>query len=317
MDNSIVKMNKGVKKQGLLEGLGIRYKDSGRSKMSIGEYIIYIILPMMPLLVFWFIPMLVSFFLSFTDWDYISPRFNIVGIENYVDILQSESFWQALRTTIIFGLGTVIPTLVLGFLLALLIKNIRKGKEVFQGFLFSPWITPMVAMSIVWSWMFRKKIGPINQFLALFGIEGPNWLMDPNTALIAVMIVTVWKGAGWAMLYYSDALSKIPESLFEVADLEGAGWFQKVRYIYLPMTKNMTFFLTIISLIDSVQAYDQISVLTGGGPAGRTRTLLYLFYQIAFEQFNMGKATAVAMIIVVITAILAGLMFFAQSKLED
>ncbi|WP_300408664.1 sugar ABC transporter permease [Lagierella sp.] len=288
----------------------------GAKDLNLPSFLIYILLPLLPLLIFWFIPMIVSLLLSFTDWDYISPKFNVVGISNYTDILQSGAFWQAFKNTILFGLGTVLPTLIIGFLMALLIEKIRRGKEIFQGLLFAPWITPMVAMSIVWSWMFRPEVGLINYCLSFLGIEGPNWLMDSKTALIAVMIVTVWKTAGWAMLYYADAISKIPKDLFEVGDLEGATFFQRIRYIYLPMTMKTTLFLGIISLINSIQAYDQISVLTGGGPAGSTRTLLYLFYQMAFEQFNMGKATTVAMIMVIITGILASGMFYVQKRLS-
>ncbi len=287
----------------------------GAKDLNFPSFLIYILLPLLPLLIFWFIPMIVSLLLSFTDWDYISPKFNVVGINNYIDILKSSAFWQAFKNTILFGLGTVVPTLIIGFLMALLLQNLRRGKEIFQGFLFAPWITPMVAMSIVWSWMFRPGEGLINYCLKLIGIDGPNWLMDSNTALIAVMIVTVWKTAGWAMLYYADAISKIPKDLFEVGDLEGASFFQRIKYIYLPMTMKTTLFLGIISLINSIQAYDQISVLTSGGPAGSTRTLLYLFYQMAFEQFNMGKATTVAMIMVVITGLLASLMFYIQKRL--
>lgn len=168
----------------------------GVKSISFSGFLVYIVLPLIPLLVFWFIPMIASFLLSFTDWDYISPTFNVVGAQNYKDILSSDAFWQALKNTLLFGLGTVVPTLIFGFLMAILIDKIRRGKELIQGFLFAPWITPMVAMSIVWSWMFRPDIGLINRGLAIFGISGPNWLTDSNTALIAVMIVTVWEDIG-------------------------------------------------------------------------------------------------------------------------
>lgn len=292
-----------------------KIKDIKRNSLNVPNFIIYILIPLLPLLVFWFIPMIISFMISFTDWDYISPKFNIIGLKNYSEILKSSEFWQALKNTILFGFGTVCPTLIFGFLMALIIEKVKKGKDIFQGFLFSPWITPMVAMSIVWSWMFRPSVGLINYCLKFLGINGPNWLMDSKYALIAVMIATVWKTAGWAMLYYSDAISKIPKDLFEVCNLEGANSLQKIKYIYFPLTIKTTLFLGIISLINSIQAYDQISVLTRGGPAGSTRTLLYLFYQMAFEQFNMGKATTIAIIMVIITGILASIMFYMQKKL--
>lgn len=306
-----------MKNEKIMEGNKKDKNIIASKRLKFSSFIIYIFIPLIPLLVFWFIPMIVSFLLSFTDWDYISPNYNIVGIENYREILKSSSFWQAFNNTFFFGLGTVVPTLIIGFLMALLIKNVSKVREIFQGFLFAPWITPMVAMSIVWSWMFRPSVGLINYCLNFIGINGPNWLTDTDTALLAVIIVTVWKSSGWAMLYYYDAISKIPKELFEVAQLEGANLWQKIVDIYFPMTIKTTFFLGIISLINSIQAYDQISVLTGGGPAGSTRTLLYLFYQMAFERFNMGKATTIAMIIVFITGILASFMFVVQRKLEE
>ena len=306
-----------MKNEKIMEGNKKDKNIIASKRLKFSSFIIYIFIPLIPLLVFWFIPMIVSFLLSFTDWDYISPNYNIVGIENYREILKSSSFWQAFNNTFFFGLGTVVPTLIIGFLMALLIKNVSKVREIFQGFLFAPWITPMVAMSIVWSWMFRPSVGLINYCLNFIGIKGPNWLTDTDTALLAVIIVTVWKSSGWAMLYYYDAISKIPKELFEVAQLEGANLWQKIVDIYFPMTIKTTFFLGIISLINSIQAYDQISVLTGGGPAGSTRTLLYLFYQMAFERFNMGKATTIAMIIVFITGILASFMFVVQRRLEE
>lgn len=273
-------------------------------KMSVREFLAYIITPSLPLLVFWFVPLVVCLYISFTNWDYISPDYDFVALANYRDILTDNAFYAALKNTLFFGLGTVLSTLILGFLLAVLLYRNVKGKPIFQAFLFSPWVTPMVAMSIVWSWMYRPE-GLINGVLANFGIDPVMWLSSSKWALPAVMIVTVWKNAGWAMIFYADALSKIPEALYEVGYLEGANLWQKMTRILLPMVSGTTFFLAIVSLIDSIQAYDQISVLTQGGPAGASRTLLYLYYQYAFEQFNVGTATALAVIIVFLTALLA------------
>lgn len=283
-------------------------------KRSLGlkGFCLYLLLPLLPLLVFWFIPMLASLFISLTDWDYISTNFRLVGTANYGEILTDASFYSALKNTLVFGLGTVLPTLILGFFLALLLDRHREKKAGYQAFLFAPWITPMVAMSIVWSWMYR----PEGLFNALLGTKIP-WLTSSKTAMFAIVLVTIWKNAGWAMLFYADALSKIPESLKEVGALEGASTLQKIRYILLPMTSSTTLFLAIVSLISSIQAYDQINVLTQGGPAGATRTLLYLYYQMAFEQFNMGKATALSMLIVLLCGILALTMAALQRRFQQ
>ena len=296
-------------------------KVSGRKsyerRLGLKEFFIYFFIPLAPLIIFWFLPMLASLLISFTNWNYVSPNFDLVGVENYKYILQDGFFWQALKNTLVFGIGTVVPVLFFGFVFALFLQGNFRGKVIYQGFLFSPWVTPMVAMSIVWSWMLRGDVGLINRCLAMIGISGPDWLSNENTAMIAVIIVTIWKNSGWAMLFYTDAMSKIPNSLFEVGKLEGINIFEKIKYIYFPMTKRTTFFLLIMNLITSIQAYDQFSVLTRGGPAGSTRTLLYLFYQMAFEEFNMGKASAVSLIIVLITAILSLLMIFMRKKVES
>jgi len=287
-----------------------------KSKLRLKDFIIYILIPLTPLIIFWFLPMIVTFLISFTDWNYVSPNFNVVELENYKTILTMSSFWQALKNTLVFGVGTVVPTLAFGFIFAIFLQGDFRGKVIYQGFLFSPWITPMVAMSIVWSWMLRGDVGLINRLLAMIGIDGPNWLTNENTAMFAVIMVTIWKNSGWAMLFYTDAMSKIPNALFEVGKLEGMNVWQKIKLIYFPMTKSTTFFLLIMNLITSIQAYDQFSVLTRGGPAGSTRTLLYLFYQLAFEEFNMGKASTVSLIIVLITALLSLIMLYMKKKLE-
>lgn len=279
-----------------------------------GKLFFFLGIPLLPLLVFWFIPMIVSIWLSLTNWDYISPSFDYVGIDNYTSAFTSEDFYQALYNTIFFGFWTVIPTVVIGLLLALLLRETLKGITFFRSLLFSPWITPMVAMSIVWTWIYEPEIGLLNQILGWFNLPQPEWLMSSDTAMWAVIIVTIWKNAGWAMLFYSDSLTKIPKELYEVSDIVGSSWFQKLRTIVIPLVSPTTLFLVIMSTIESIKAYDQIQVMTQGGPAGSTRTLLYLYYQMAFEQFDMGQATAIANIIVVLTGILALSMFYVSKR---
>jgi len=139
-------------------------------------------------------------------------------------------------------------------------------------------------------------------------------LESSSSALWAIIIVTVWKNAGWAMLFYSDALQKIPQDLYEVSNMEGSSWWQKIHSIVIPLVSPTTLFLAIMLGIESIQAYDQIQVMTQGGPSGSTRTLLYMYYQMAFEQFNMGQATAISTLIVIITGILALTMFYASKR---
>ncbi|MGG0719362.1 sugar ABC transporter permease [Robertmurraya massiliosenegalensis] len=275
------------------------------NKATISQILLYVLIPLIPLVIFWILPLIVSVWLSFTNWDYISPSYEYVGISNYTNILTDKAFLQALVNTIFFALATVVPILFFGFVFAVMLNRLKRNVTFLQGIMFAPWITPMIGMSIVWSWMFDPRIGPINQFIGMIGLSEPKWLTDSETAMWAVVIVTVWKNIGWAILFFSDALSKIPKGLFEVADVEGASWWYRLRDVLIPLVSPTTLFLFIILTLDSLQAYDQINVLTQGGPAGSTRTLLYLYYEMAFQQFNMGAATAVAVLILIISALLA------------
>ncbi|MFT8363069.1 MAG: sugar ABC transporter permease [Sporolactobacillus sp.] len=280
----------------------------GRLKHS-ALILFFVGVPMLPLIIFWFIPMIVSVWLSLTDWDYISPDIHYVGLSNYVALMHSADFTTALGHTVVFMLWTTFPTLVLGFLLALLLRVIVKGRPLFQALIFAPWVTPMVAMSIVWSWIFDPKAGLLNQLLGLLHLYEPSWLQSSTFAMWAVIIVTVWKGIGWCMVFYSDALGKIPDDLLDVCALEGTSVLQRIVKLYLPLVSPMTLFLMVTTIINALQAYDQIQVMTQGGPAGSTRTLLYLYYQTAFQQFNMGQAAALAIVLVGMTAVISFIQF--------
>jgi len=276
--------------------------------------LVFILPAVIPLGVFWIWPMIKAIFMSFTDWDYMSSTYNMVGVENYKALFSDSAFYNALKNTFIFTAGTLVPTIVGGLSIAMVLKNNIKGSALYKAIIFSPWITPTVAISIVWSWIFEPKYGFANYILKLFNLPKSQWLQSSDTAMIAVIIVTVWKGLGWAMVFYLTALEKVPKHLYEAAAIDGANMWNKFISITLPLISPTTFFLSIITTINSLQAYDQIQVLTQGGPAGSTRTILYMYYQTAFENFNMGQATSMATVILVIIGILSGIQFFASKK---
>ncbi|MFJ8513492.1 carbohydrate ABC transporter permease [Lysinibacillus xylanilyticus] len=266
----------------------------------------FFLLPVgIPLTLFWIIPNLFSLGISFTDWDFMTNGFHFVGLDNYFNLFTQSSFKQALLNTLYFGFGTVIPTILLGLGFALFFRKNFRGSAIYKLMIFSPWVTPTVAVSIVWSLLYEPKLGVINKVLGLVGIPGLDWLKSSETAMLAVIIVTVWKLVGWTMIFYIGALEKVPDSLYEAASIDGANAWQKFRNVTLPMVSPTTFFLIVVNTIVSLQAYDQIKILTQGGPSGSTRTLLYLFFQQAFEQFDMGSATAIAFIILIITILLS------------
>ncbi|MFS0872590.1 carbohydrate ABC transporter permease [Paenibacillus xylanilyticus] len=279
------------------------------------EAILFTLPALVPLLVFWLGPLGYIVYLSFTDWDFMSPDKLFVGLENYSYLLTNSEFYQSLKVTLLFGLGSVVPTIVGGLALALLMNSRIQSSGLFRTLLFSPWVTPTVAVSIAWSWIFEPEVGLANLMLGWVGVSPIGWLRDADWALVAVLIVTLWKSIGWSMVFYLVALRNLPSDLLEAASIDGAGSWDKFRSITLPLISPTTFFLSIILTIQSLQAYDQINVMTQGGPAGSTRTLLYMYYQSAFESFNVGEASAIAVVIILICVLLSGISFLLSRRL--
>lgn len=274
----------------------------------------FILPALIPLAVFWIYPICRSLFISFTDWDYMSSSYHFVFFDNFKRLFQDPRFYEALWNTLLFSAGTLIPTLAGGLFLALLLQKAFRGSGLFKFILFSPWITPTVAVSIVWTWIYNPDTGLANEVLKFFHLPALQWINSSNTALLSVIIVTVWKSLGYAMIFYLSALEKVPAELYEANSLDGANAWQRFRDVTLPCISPTTFFLLIVTMVNSLQAYDQIQILTQGGPSGSTRTLLYMYYQLGFEEYDMGQATAVAMVLVVITLILSGVQFLASKK---
>ncbi|MCW4441646.1 carbohydrate ABC transporter permease [Vibrio splendidus] len=260
---------------------------------------------LVPLFTFWLVPFGYSIYISFTDWDYISPDYSFIGLENYEYMVEDYESIQAVLNTFWFSVGVVIPTIILGLVFAMLLHKNFKGSQFYRAVIFSPWITPTVAVSIVWSWVFETKSGLANHLLESAGFSAIPWLENGNTALIAVIIVTVWQAIGWTMLFYISALNKIPEFLYEASLIDGCSSLTRFLKITLPLISPTTFFLVVVNIITAMQAFDQFQILTQGGPGGETRTLLYLFYQQAFERYEMGPAAATSLVIFLITGLLA------------
>lgn len=218
-------------------------------------------------LVFLVFPILFSLVISFTDWDMVSGfgQMNFIGVQNYVDMMQDASVKKALENNVIFAVSTVPTTVILAMFLAILLND----KVYFKGFYrmacFVPYITSITAVSVVWLAMFNPSSGPINEILRSIGIANPpRWISSPQTALLSVIIVSVWMGLGYCMVLYLAALQNIPASYYEAAQIDGAEGFQRFRYITLPLLSPTTFMLLITRLITSFEVFGLISVMTGG-----------------------------------------------------
>ena len=275
---------------------------------------LFVLPAFIPLFIFWVYPILRTFWLSFTDWNFMTPEYQFVQFSNYKSLLADSRFYEALKNTLVFTLGTLVPTILGGLTLAMLLQKKMAGSGLFKFILFSPWITPTVAISIVWTWIFEPKNGFANLILQALHLPALEWLKSSQTAMLAVVIVTVWKSLGYAMIFYLSALEKVPKDIYEASSLDGAKPLRQFIDMTLPSISPTTFFLMIITMVNSLQAYDQIQILTQGGPSGSTRTLLYMYYQLGFQEYNMGQATAVAVVMVLVTVVLSYMQFVGSKR---
>lgn len=248
------------------------------------------------MIAFLIIPILASLGLSFMEWDLLS-EIQWVGIDNYIKIFHDETFYEAFRHTLIFIAGYLPSVLIISLLLAMLLNSKIKGLTLFRGIYFLPVISSWVAISIIWKWILNPEYGLMNYFLSLIGIAGPAWLSDSKWAMVAVIITSVWKDIGFITVIYLAGLQEIPDMYYEAANIDGAGRFRKFISVTFPLLSKTTFFVLIISLINSFQVFDQVWIMTEGGPAGATSVLVEQIYKNAFRYYKMGYASALSWVL--------------------
>ncbi len=217
---------------------------------------------------------------------------DFVGLGNYARVLQDDGFRRALVNNALYAAGTVVPSVVIALLLAVALNRSSRLNAVLRALLFCPTMIPLVAAAALFSFVFMPRLGLLDYYLAKLGVSATNWIGDPDLALYSLMALTVWKNAGYYMLFYLAGLQTIPDEAHEAATLEGANGWQRLRYVTLPYLKPTTAFVGVIALINAITAVDHIIVLTKGGPSNSTKLLLYYIYQNAHEFYDAGKATA-------------------------
>ncbi|PQD14589.1 sugar ABC transporter permease [Enterococcus faecalis] len=285
------------------------------SKKNNALWISLFLLPsLMGFLVFIIYPVFYSLGVSFTDWDLINPM-KFVGIKNYQSLVNDSTFWKSLKNTFLFIIGYLPSVMIIGLLVALLLNSKLCLKPVFRGVYFLPVVTSWVAVSLVWKWLFNPKYGLINYFLTMIGLHGPNWLNDPKTAMLAIIITSVWKDIGFIMVLYLGGLQNISVSLYEAADIDGADKWHQFWKITLPMLKQTTFFVSMISLINSFQVFDQVNIMTAGGPGDATTVLVQNIYNSAFKYSEMGYAAAMSWILFLIILVVSVVQMWGERKL--
>jgi multiple sugar transport system permease protein len=245
------------------------------------------------LLIFTVLPILASLVLTFFKWDLLTPP-QFVGLANYTRMVADQEFWRALQHTLAFIVGYLPLVLILGLAVALALNAPLRGIGLIRTAFFLPVVSSWVAVALLWSWLFNPRYGLVNYLLSLVGITGPGWLFDPQWAMPAIILTSIWKDLGFVVVIFLAGLQAIPNDYYEAAGLDGAGRFAQLRYITLPLLAPTTFFVTIISLINSFQVFDQVWVMTQGGPAGATTVLVERVVRHAFSYGEMGYAATIS-----------------------
>lgn len=264
-------------------------------------------------LVFIAFPILYSLVISFTDWNLLNPM-KFIGIDNYASLLRDKNFWAALRNTGTFIIGYLPSVMILGLAIAILLNSKIKLKTFFRGIYFLPVVTSWVAVSLVWKWLLNGQYGLLNYFLSLIGIHSPSWLTDPRTAMFAIIITSVWKDIGFIMVLYLGGLQAISPSLYEAAEIDGASQWRQFWHVTLPGLRPTTFFVLMISLINSFQVFDQVNIMTGGGPGNATTVMVQNIYNSAFNFFEMGRASAMSWLLFLIIFAVSLVQMFGERR---
>lgn len=232
------------------------------------------------------------------------------GFSNYESMMEDPVFWKVLTNNFWFAVGTIPLSVALAIAMALLVNRALPGRSLLRLAYFTPTILPMIAVANIWLFFYSPDIGLVDQILGSFGIAGHNWLGDPDTVLPAIILMTVWKEAGFFMIFYLAALQHFPEELEEAATLEGASRWYYFRRIVFPLLMPTTLFVLINAVLNSFKLVDHLFVLTKGGPNNASNLLLYYIYENAFSYFDANYAATLTVVLLVILAVLALAQFF-------
>ncbi len=272
---------------------------------------------LIPIFVFFFLPALAAFVLSFTDFDiYALSNFEyarFVGLKNYLQLLDDPLFWQAMANTMYYVLVGGPLSIAVSLATALLLHSkLVRYKSLFRTIYFMPVVTTLVAVAVVWRFLYHPRFGLLNYALGFFGITPIDWLGDPAWAMPAIILMSVWKGFGYNMIIFVAGLQSIPNELYEAAHMDGANAWQQFKSITLPMLAPTTVFVSIIAMINNFQLFTEPYVMTQGGPVNSTLSIVLLMYQQGFRWWNLGYSAAIAFVL--FGVILAGSLL--QSKLQ-
>lgn len=263
---------------------------------------LFLLIPVVIYLVWVIGPMFYTFYLSLTDWNGLtSPTF--IGLRNYERLFQDKVFFLSLKNNLKWLLAFVTIPVALGLLLAMALNKSIPGEKIFKMSFYMPMVLAMVVSGLIWGWLYHPKGGLINTFLVATGLfeKGPSWLSDRDIVLYSIIIVAIWRQVGYVMVLYLAGLKSINPQLLEAAHIDGATGWQTFWRILLPLLTPVTIIVLVISVVDSLRAFDLVSVMTRGGPANASSVLANFMYIESFNNYKMGYGAAIAVIIFLIS----------------
>jgi multiple sugar transport system permease protein len=237
-----------------------------------------------------------ALFMTFHEWNILEPETPFVGLDNYREALADQDFRQSVYNTLYFTGASVPLSMAAGLGVALLLNQPIRGRGLLRTLYFLPMVTPFVVVAIVWKWFYNGDFGVFNFYLLKMHLvdEPVRWLADKDLAMPSVVVMSVWAGMGFSMVVYLAGLQAIPQELYDAAKVDGAGVWQRLRQVTIPMLRPTTLFLAVMGIIGSFQVFTQIFVMTKGGPVDRTTTMVFYIYEAAFKFYRMGYASTLA-----------------------
>ncbi len=294
----------------------------GISQQQLGQYA-FCYTALLPILAVYtfirIIPILQSFWFSLHDSKLLGQSMTFIGLQNFVQLAGDDLFRHALSNTTLYAVGTVVGSIVLGLALAVILASGIRGSSLFELLYFIPVITPWVPVSIAWKWIYDPTVGLLNYLLSFVGIPPHGWLLYPDTALWAIIVMSIWKGIGYNMVIFLVGIRAIPLDYYESANIDGASQWGLFRHITLPLLKPITLYVLVISTINAFNVFTPVYVMTTGSqgaPGSSVRVLVYDMYENAFRYFRMGYASGEALTLFLIILFLT-LIQFRVIRIEE
>lgn len=287
----------------MLERHQKRYSKRERKEIQIAY--LFLLPSLVGVLVFIMGPIIASLLISFSEWNLLST-IRFAGLTNYVKLLGDDLFWLSLKNTLYYSLLTIPSGLLISLLLALIMNVKLRGMDFYRTIYYIPVVCSMVAVSLVWKWIYNREFGLLNYFLSFLNVPPIGWIVETKWAMPAIALMSVWKNLGFNAIIFLAGLQNIPSQLYEVAKLDGASGWKQFCHITIPLLSPTIFFLTVVSIISSFQVFDAVYMMTQGGPGNATAVYTYFLYCNAFRWFKMGYACALAYVLFIL---IFGLVF--------